>query len=126
MQDELAPRSVDETLDLPTSADTSQAPFTEVLAVISQDVVSAFSEPRPRTENGLFSCETRNRFNTHAYWLAARKLTERHFLDCRVTKPGGRAGVVDDAPHTNIKAVMSIKAARSNEVSRHGGLLSRF
>ena len=54
-----SPRSAERRVHLRTSADSDQAPFAEMFAVVSQDVIAIFSESRSGASDDFLSLEPR-------------------------------------------------------------------
>jgi len=112
------------TLDLSAATLTLQRPGAEVFAVVRQEPIAAFAQPRAGACHDFAVIEAwRVMSNPDA--AAMSEVRHRNFLHRSAPQPVREAAVVDDASVADVDAMVAVESAWGDEVRREWRLLGR-
>jgi hypothetical protein len=102
--------------DLFAAAFAEQAPCAEVLAVIGQQAIAVFAEPRASAQHGMRARIRREPTRAHRNGVAIGELLDWDFFDGAATHGLRETRVVDDHTATSINTVMFVAMAFRDQV----------
>lgn len=102
-------------LDLHTAVLIPERPGAEVLAVVRQDSIPAFTKARARTRHHFCTTEAL-RLASNPDAVAMRETLERNVLHRSAPQSVSKAGVVDDAAIADVDPMMSVENSRRDKM----------
>jgi hypothetical protein len=110
-----------EAFDPPTAALIAKRPGTQMRAVVSQDAIATFAQPRACPLHHLATLEDAT-VMSNSDLASMRETLERNLFHRSAPQSICKAGVMDDAAVTDVDTVMRVKRSWGDEMGCEWGI----
>lgn len=107
-------------LDLRTADLAAQTPLAVVLAVVREQPIAVFAEPRASTVDHFRAIKARRRARSNPHGSPVSKVCKGNFFDRSALPASGKPRIVDDLAGADVDAVMGVAASWRDQMRSQG------